>query len=346
MNQRIAQRCGWWAAAAAVLAAVVMPPARAASGPATLTVDHVIEAARREGRVLVSDSSPEPQFTRVIAAFRQKYGFLEVQQLSQSSAEAIGRMTQEVSAGRPTTSDVVIGGLAQLSLSEKQGLLQQTPWASMNVTKELIQSPRQVKVAGALTVLVYNRAQVAENDAPRSWEDLLADRWRGKVAIFPAGDIGADLSIAWNEQRATDFWTRLVQQSTLISTPPEVANRVAAGEFAIGVVRVQHARAQQARGAPVGFRIPNPAIYSVLTAVIPKNASHPNAGRLYIAWLSSTEGANIYERATLRGNPFVSGSDAANDVRGLTLVSWNPRAQNVEERGRLEQKFLQLTQRR
>jgi iron(III) transport system substrate-binding protein len=332
-----------------MVAAVAMPAGQAASapaGPAALTLDQVVEGARREGKVLVSDSSPELQFARVIVAFRQKYGFLEVQQLAQSSAEAIGRMTQEVSAGRPATSDVVIGGLAQLSLAEKQGLLQQTPWTSMTVTKELIQSARQVKVAGALTVLVYNRNQVAESDVPRAWEDLLADRWRGKVAIFPAGDIGADLSIAWNEQRATEFWTRLVQQSTLISTPPEVANRVAAGEFAIGIARVQHARAQQARGAPVAFRIPNPAVYSVLTAVIPKNASHPNAGRLYIAWLGSTEGANVYEKATLRGNPFVTGSDAANDVRGLTLVSWNPRAQNVEERGRLEQKFLQLTQRR
>lgn len=338
-----------WPALLAILALVIgactAAPSVSAPTEAPLTLAQVFEKAKSEGKVIVSDSTPEAQFAPVAAAFKAKYPGVDVQQLSQASAEAIARMTQETQAGVAASADVLIGGLAQLKVPEGQSLLLTTDWAALGLAKELIDSPAQVKAVGALTVFPYNTNLVKEADLPKTWEDLLADKWRGKIAIFAAGDMGADLAISWGEKKATDFWTQLVQRSVLISTPPEVANKVAAGEFPIGIARIQHARAQTARKAPVGHVVPNPALFSTLSAVIPKTATHPFAARLFISFLASTEGANAYEKSTLRGNPLVSGSDAAKDLKGLPLVTWDSKAQSVEERARLESVFLQITQR-
>ena len=332
---------------AIVVGACAGPAApQAAPTVAPLTLEQLVEAAKKEGKVLVADSSPEAQFTPVIAAFKLKYPGVEVQQLSQSSAEAIQQMTAEVQANRASTTDVLIGGLAQLSVPEKDGLLLDTNWSGVGISPELIASPAQLKAVGALTVFVYNKTQVTGADIPKTWDDFAAAKWKGKTAIFPTGDIAADLSLPWGEARTTEYWTKLVAQSTLAPTPPDVANKVAAGEFAIGLARIQHARAQIARGAPLGFVVPNPAIFSVLSAVIPKTAAHPNAARLFIAWLASIDGANAYEKATFRGNALVAGSQAAADVKGLDLVTWDPKKQSVEERAKLEAKYLQITQRK
>ena len=330
-----------------LLAACAAPAATPAQPVASkLTLEQVSATAKTEGKVLVSDSTPDQQFAPVIVAFKAKYPGIDVQQLSQSSAEAIQQMTAEVQVNRTATTDVLIGGLAQLSVPEKDGILLATDWAALGLGKDLIASPAQVKAVGALTVFIYNKSQVAEKDAPRTWDDLLDPKWKGKLAIFPTGDIAADLTMPLGEAKATDLWTKLVAQSTIIATPPDVANKVAAGEFAVGVVRIQHARAQVARGAPVAYVVPNPAVFSVLSGVIPKTAAHPNAARLFIAWLASVEGANAYEKATLRGNPLVSGSQAATDTKGLDLVTWDVQKESIDDRARLEAKFLQISQRR
>lgn len=334
-----------------VMTACSAPPSTSATSAPTvsatpgLTLEQVVELARKEGKLAISDSSPEAQFGPVIAAFKQKYPFIEVQHLSQASAEAIQRMTQEVNANIPATADVVIGGLAQLGVPEQQGLLLETPWDKLGVAPALVGSNAQVKALGALTVFVYNTTLVKDADVPKTWDDLASDKWKGKVGLFATGDIAADLSLSIGEPKATDLWTKLVQQSTLYATPPDVATKVASGEVSIGLVRIQQARAQVQRRAPVAVKIPEPAPFSTLAAVTPKTAKNPNAARLYIQWLTTPEGANTYEKATLRGNPLVSGSDAANDVRGITIVTWDAKRQTVEERARLEAKFLQIAQR-
>jgi iron(III) transport system substrate-binding protein len=157
--------------------------------------------------------------------------------------------------------------------------------------------------------------------------------------------IGTDLAGVWGEQKAIDFWTKLVQNSVTIPTAPDVGTRVAAGEFPVGVTRIQFARLNKAKSAPVDFVIPDPVPFPVLGAAIPRTAAHPNAGRLFIQWLETPDGANAYEKNTMRGNPFLPGTNEAKAVEGLKLAFWDGNPATTKDRVALADKFTKIAQR-
>jgi iron(III) transport system substrate-binding protein len=321
-------------------AATTAPSATAAP----LTTDSVVKAAQAEGKLFVSDSSPEASFAPVLAAFKAKYPFIETQFLSMGGTDIIQRLRQEAQAKQPSV-DVAIGGADQFSLLDQENNILHTDWAALGVPATVILSPAQVKAVGVLTIIFYNTSLVPTANAPKTWEDLLDPKWKGRIAVPVDNSIATDLSIVWGEQKTVDYWTRLVQNSVTIATAPEVGTRVAAGEFPLGVTRIQFARSNKAKGAPVDFVIPDPVPFPILTAASPATAAHPNAGRLFIQWLSTPEGADTYEKYNLRGNPFLPGTSEAQAVNGLHLAYWDGNPATTAQRVALADKFTEIAQR-
>ena len=68
-------------------------------------------------------------------------------------------------------------------------------------------------------------------------------------------------------------------------------------------------QAAKRKGAPVGWTFADPVPVQVITYGILKGAKNPNATKLLIHWLSTPEGAKVYEDATYRGNPYVEGTE-------------------------------------
>ena len=220
-----------------------------------------------------------------------------------------------------------------------------TDWAALGVPQPVILSPAEVKAVGVLTIILFNTSLVSADRAPKTWDDLLNPEWKGHVAVPVDNSIGTDLAEVWGEDRAVDFWTKLVQNSVSIATAPDVGVRVSAGEFPLGVTRIQFARLNKAKGAPVDFVIPDPVPFPVLAAAIPTTAAHPNAGRLFVQWLETPEGATTYEQNTLRGNPFLPGTSEAAAVQGRQLAYWNGDPATTRQRAARADKFTQIAQR-
>ena len=60
-----------------------------------------------------------------------------------------------------------------------------------------------------------------------------------------------------------------------------------------------------------------------------KGAKHPNAAKLLVHWLSSHEGASMYEKMTNRGNPYVKGSEMGKVIAANNAIIY-PRAEMDE----------------
>jgi iron(III) transport system substrate-binding protein len=330
-----------------LLTACTSAPAAApapTSPPAPLTADGVVKAAQSEGKLLVADSTPEANFLPILTAFKNKYPFLETQFLSLGGVDQTNRLRQEYQA-RQTSVDVAIGGSDQLALLDQEGAMTHTDWSALGVPQAVILSPAEVKAVGVLTIILFNTTLVPPDRAPKTWDDLLNPEWKGHVAVPVDNSIGTDLAEVWGEDRAVDYWTKLVQNSVSIATAPDVGVRVSAGEFPLGVTRVQFARLNKAKGAPVDYVIPDPVPFPVLAAAIPTTAAHPNAGRLFVQWLETPEGASAYEQNTLRGNPFLPGTNEAANVQGRQLAYWNGDPATTQQRAARADKFTQIAQR-
>jgi iron(III) transport system substrate-binding protein len=138
--------------------------------------------------------------------------------------------------------------------------------------------------------------------APRGYEDLLDPRWKGKMVWNPKSMTGAWGFIAtvikgMGEEQGMDYLRKLAKQD-IVPLPMAiraVLDRVIAGEYAIGLeMNNTHAAISAAQGAPVQWVPLNPVSETIQAAGITKGAPHPNAARLFIDFMVSRTGQEIF----------------------------------------------------
>ena len=182
--------------------------------------------------------------------------------------------------------------------------------------------------------IAFNKNLLGADSAPRRYQDLLQERWRGKLAInlgnptwiysmldFFGVDKGMNLlkSIAASKPRAYRGTTLLMQG--LVAGDVEVG--IALNHD--GVINFVN------KGAPVGLsRVQDPLYADVHGIGILTNAQRPNAARLFVDFIVSKEGQTILadlDKTTVRDDVAVKYQV---DRKTLRIVGPEARAK-VEE---------------
>jgi hypothetical protein len=66
------------------------------------------------------------------------------------------------------------------------------------------------------TALVYNRNLVKPGEAPKTYQDLLDPKWKGKMMFDPeAAFIMAAMEQVWGKEKARDYLARLAKQDLI-----------------------------------------------------------------------------------------------------------------------------------
>jgi ABC-type Fe3+ transport system substrate-binding protein len=280
----------------------------------------LIEAAKAEGQVTWYSSNVIDQLVRPAGeAFEKKYG-IKANYVRSDSNEVVRRVIEELKAGR-VGADVIDGStIAQLK-TEKA--LQKYTLDSAALMPDNFHDAEGFWTAANLYVLSpgFNTNLVPKGTEPKTWEDLLNPKWKGKMAwnTSPAtsaspGFVGVVLA-ELGQDKGTDFLRRLAKQDI---TPLKVAARVVldqviAGEYAIALqIYNNHPLISAKLGAPVYWIPMQPAMAFFGVLCMPKDAPHPNAGKLLIDFLVSEEGQTIFRNADyIPVNPNVAPQDPA-----------------------------------
>lgn len=147
--------------------------------------------------------------------------------------------------------------------------------------------------------IVYNETLVKRADLPRTWEDLLAPQWRGKLVAsqFLLPRLLGFFALEWGEARATAYAKALLdQQDTLITRlPREVI--LQRGERQIAIAEFVSASLYwKSQGMTIGWA-PMPIMPAAQFGVATLGkAPHPNAARLLAGWLTTAEAKAARER--------------------------------------------------
>ena len=148
----------------------------------------------------------------------------------------------------------------------------------------------------------YNTQLVPKEHAPHSYQDLLDPRWKGKIVWNPVSMTGGWAFIStvikgMGDEAGMAYLRKLAKQE-IVPLPiaiRAVLDRVIAGEYAIGLeMNNTHAAISAAQGAPVAWVPLNPVSETVQVAGIAKGAPHPNAGKLFIDFMVSKAGQNVF----------------------------------------------------
>ena len=266
----------------------------------------LIDAAKKEGEVIWYTTQIIAQLVRPVSvAFEKKYG-IKVRSTRANSTELSVKIINESRAGRPQ-SDVFDGTSTVVPLKKEGFVLQWLPDPAKGYPAPY-KDPEGYWVANNVFFLTpgFNTALVPKGTEPRSYQALLDPKWRGKIAWSTSptssggpGFIGTVLTEMGTESGML-YLRELSKQriANIGSAAREVLDQVIAGEYLLALQIFNHHTVISAKkGAPVDWIKMEPVTGTLSVISVHKNARHPNAAKLLVDFITSSEGQNIFRDA-------------------------------------------------
>ncbi|HWP57921.1 MAG TPA: extracellular solute-binding protein [Candidatus Acidoferrales bacterium] len=257
----------------------------------------IIEGAKREGTLMLYTSMNTPDVNGVFAAFQKKYPFVTPKNYTTRSAALLQRILTEAQAGRHAA-DVIQGNIFTLYVLSKKGITAKyvSPEAAGIPVDFRDPNGHWTAVYQQLNVIGYNSKLVSPKEAPRSYEDLLHPKWKGKMALDDKQYVWFDgLLSVMGKEKGMEFMKRLATQEIHFrSGQTLLADLLAAGEFAVLInTRPDNMVDLKKKGAPTEWVAPNPTTVNLLPIGVAARAPHPNAARLFVDFVLSEEGQRV-----------------------------------------------------
>jgi iron(III) transport system substrate-binding protein len=292
----------------------------------------LVEAAKKEGKLVVYTSMNQRDMTLLVQDFKRRYPFIDAQIFRANSQKLLPRIETEARAKRHQA-DVFTASFPIWPELMRQKLV--TPYQS----PESQRYPKELKDPhGYWTILylqimgmAYNTRLVPPSRAPKRYEDLLGPQWKSQEIGMDYRDNTwfAVMMEIMGEGEGLNFMKRLAAKDLYMRENKSLLTQLmAAGEFLVlANTYVDTGMEYIKAGAPIEWlpgRDPVPASTHLLG--IYSFASHPNASKLFVDFLLSKEGQKAMSGgavAKFPANPEVE-SELRAKIKGHKLHPIDP----------------------
>ncbi|HEY7164129.1 MAG TPA: extracellular solute-binding protein [Candidatus Binatia bacterium] len=270
--------------------------------PSSLQADsaaqtQLIEGAKKEGKVVWYTTITVLKSRPILDRFEKKYSFIKGELLRTGGGPLQNRILTEARAGKHLFD--AVNGRAEMFLSLKNaGVL--TSYKSpetVNVSEDLKdEGGFWSGVYGQALVLGYNTRLVKEGDVPRTYGALLEPKWKGKIINDTENfQWFSGLLRAWGREKALAYMRRLAKQDqTFARGNTSRIQLVAAGEAPLLIGFNHVIEFNKSKGAPIDWVPLEPVIMTPAVVMLANRGPNPNAGKLFIDFLLSREGQEMF----------------------------------------------------
>jgi iron(III) transport system substrate-binding protein len=282
----------------------------------------VLEAgARREGKVVIYSGMIVNQLLRPLTeAFHRKYPFVDITYWRGDGNQIAAKVTAEMQANA-LMADVIEGSGLPAAAGGPQAVLPFTSPLFQALPKEDIAADRTwAATRFRYIALGYNTKLISKNEAPKNYQDLLDQRWKGKMAWHAASDAsGALVTITsllatWGPQRTETYIAQLAKQdiAPLAVSNRQIVDQVIFGEYWIGLgISAHHPVISATQGAPSATFLLDPVPSLNDSIQVLRGVKHPNAAMLLVDFMLSAEAQRMLQNAEyFPSNPNVDPSPA------------------------------------
>ena len=251
-----------------------------------------LEAAKKEGRVVLYGTVVPQAMESIFNSFEKKYG-IKVDYWRASANGVAERAANEWRAGRPGF-DIVEGnpGL-NATLKKEGGFAKYIPPSSEKFAEHFQDKDSQMTAWRLIPISVlYNTDTVKAADRPRTLDDLIDPKWKGKISIpNPTQHAETAQFLGKLQKFRGDKWLDFVkalakQEPHLVESFAPVPNALIRGEAQIGLGYIKYLK--QYKG-PLDYVLLDKHLTELNVMSIGSKAANPNAARLYVEFICSIE---------------------------------------------------------
>jgi iron(III) transport system substrate-binding protein len=288
--------------------------------------EQTLAAAKKEGSVVIVGSPDPVMRSDIIPKFQLRYG-IPVEFLAGRSSEIVTRIRTERAAGIYSV-DVFLSGpdtTATVLYPEKMldplkpllALPEVTDGSKWKKGKPWFADPEErfvLRPFMSVASLLFINTDFVKPDELKSSKDLLNPKWRGKISTEDASTTGAGANLAarFHQLFGADFIKKLYIEQKVVSTRErrQFTDWLARGTQPICFnCREDDVRPLEKEGFKLLeiFELsdfPPTVNGSPWMMSLGNRAPHPNAAKVFVNWMASKEGLELYARgygsATLR----------------------------------------------
>jgi iron(III) transport system substrate-binding protein len=310
----------------------------------------LIQAAKKEGKVVWYTSLAIPSSTSIAHAFRTKYAGIDVEVHRTGSQRVLQRVMQESTAGIKNVDVIHTSDAGHFVLFKDKGMLMKY------IPKGTEIFPAGFKdkdgfyfgMRATLSAIAYNPKIVSDKDAPKTWKDLLNPKWKGKMVTAHPSYSGIIMThvLALVNLYGWDYFRDLAKNSLhIVQSANDPAGVVASGERPVGANGAEYFYYKtQKQGNPIKLVYPNEGVPLVVSPVaIAKDAPHPSAAKLFSEYIFTKESQQLLadREGLYTGHPEVTYPADKPKLKDLKLLSVE--ADELEKRNaEIKKRFVEF----
>jgi iron(III) transport system substrate-binding protein len=288
--------------------------------------EKTLQAAKKEGRLVLYGSA---DYEKLFAEFQKKFPEIRVTGVYGRGADVAKRIMAERRAER-YLGDLYLNGMTTgynvfykakaldplppvLVLPE---VTDQSKWWQGKHHYVDPENQYLFNINGEVRIVVGYNTKLVNAGEIKSYWDLLNPKWKGKIVAYDPtlGGAGDAMRFFYHEKSlGPDFIKRILTETDIvISTDTrQMGDWLAGGRFALsifGPISRMDLDVMQVQGLPVGWFEPDHLKEGAyITAgsggvALINKAPNPNAAKVALNWLLSSEGQIAYQRLFLQGN--------------------------------------------
>lgn len=282
--------------------------------------EKLVTEAKKEGSVVIYAGPIGAARGALMEAFREKYG-IALDIASGRGEEMITKMDNERRAGIYYIDMSIHGMTTFFNLIKPKGYT--VPIKPFLVLPEVLDTSKyrggKLPMAdedGHLAVLVMAstphmaiNTEMVKPGEITTHTDLLNPKWKGKIASNDPSMTGAStewftfvVKVLMGTEKGIDFMKQLLKQELVITRDQRLLSEwVARGKYAIAIAPDKATTGEFMKaGAPISFgdmKDPRPTSSASGNIMVFDKIPHPNATKLFINWLLSKEGSEVFSKS-------------------------------------------------
>lgn len=274
------------------------PAASQSAEPGASELATLEEAARREGRLVIYATGAD-NLDKLIASFMRRYPEIKTEAVRLRGPELVARVDTEFASSNHVASMISTGLNSTLLLRNNGRLLRWLPAAAAEFGGEYhdAQGMFWSSHLNVYSVLV-NTNLVPPDNRPRQWRDLADPRWKDWIlADDPRSQGGGQvlmIALAKDPELGWSFVESLKSVLAFTRQNNTASRQVARGEYAIFLpAQLNGELARLVKTGTVAVLPIEPFLAIPINAAVLVDAPHPNAAKLFGAYMLSEEGQRV-----------------------------------------------------